>query len=112
MEHRRRAEDDSYEAALERAAAVTIDEGQNSERLPTGELSRIAAGLSEELTDKLVLGFPQGPFILVLQPDDPDAFDAFLNESVAEIEVDIRYGSGTGRWPECMPGAGTSGRRA
>ena len=90
------SEDSSYEAALERAAAMTISNNRNSERLPPGDLARIAAGLSEELTDKLVLGFPQGPFILVLQPDDPDAFDAFLNESAAEINVDIRYASDTG----------------
>lgn len=89
-------EDGSYEAARERATAVTISDDEYSERLPAGDLARIAAGLGEELTDKLVLGFPQGPFILVLQPDDPDAFDAFLNESAAEIDVDIRYASSTG----------------
>jgi len=56
----------------------------------------IAADLDEELTDRLMLGFPQGPFILVLQPDDPEAFDDFLNESTAEIDVDIRYASSAG----------------
>src|SRR5262249_7258604 len=33
---------------------------------------------------------------LVLQPDNPDKFDAFLYDSPAEINVDIRYASGTG----------------
>jgi hypothetical protein len=90
------SEDDSYEAARERAAAMPIGDDQNSARLPPGDLAGIAAGLEEELTDELVLGFPQGPFILVLQPDNPDLFDAFLNESAAEINVNIRYSSGTG----------------
>ena len=90
------SEDDSYEAARERAATMTIGDDQDSERLPPGDLAGIAAGLGEDLTDKLVLGFPQGPFILVLQPDNPDTFDAFLNESAAEINVNIRYSSGTG----------------
>ena len=90
------SEDGSYEAARERAAAVVVDDDQTPDRLPADDLSLIAAGLSEELTDKLVLGFPQGPFILVLQPDDPKAFDVFLNESNGDINVEIRYASGTG----------------
>jgi hypothetical protein len=32
----------------------------------------------------------------VLQPDNPDTFDAFLKKSAAEINVNIRYSSGTG----------------
>lgn len=91
-----RLEDPTYEAAKARASAVTNGDIGDSDRLPLGELARIAADLDEELTDGLILGFPQGPFILVLQPDDPEAFDDFLNESTAEIDVDIRYAGRAG----------------
>lgn len=49
-----------------------------------------------------MLGFPQGPFVLVLQPDDPDAFSSFLRNSGSDVPVRIRYassGDGTsGEW--------------
>ena len=88
--------DNSHEAARTRASTVTnISIGETGRLSPDG-LALIAADLDEELTDRLMLGFPQGPFILVLQPDDPEAFDDFLNESAAEIDVDIRYASSGG----------------
>jgi hypothetical protein len=94
-------EDVSYEAAKARAAVVTSNDIGDSGLLPSDGLARIAADLDEELTDKLLLGFPNGPFILVLLPDDPEAFEDFLTESTSEIDVDIRYGGsagGSGEW--------------
>ena len=94
-------EDVSYEAAKVRASVLVNDNFEKTVGLPPGDLARIAADLDEELTDKLLLGFPQGPFILVLQPDDPEAFEDFLQESPSEINVDIRYGgspAGGGEW--------------
>jgi Restriction endonuclease len=89
-------EDSSYEAAKARASTVTNISIGDTNRLSPDDLALIAADLDEELTDRLMLGFPQGPFILVLQPDDPEAFDDFLNKSTAEIDVDIRYASSAG----------------
>lgn len=89
-------EDASYEAAKARASVVTNSDIAHPGRMPSDDLAQIAADLDEELTDRLLLGFPQGPFILVLQPDDPEAFDEFLKESTAEINVDIRYGGSAG----------------
>jgi hypothetical protein len=92
--------DGSFSRALRRDEAVT----EQPDHLPAEPLARIAASLDERLlADALMLGFPQGPFILVLQPDDPPGFDAFLDESPAEVEVNIRYAAG---------GNGTSGEWA
>jgi hypothetical protein len=61
--------------------------------LPEKALNEIATGLRGELTGKLVLGFPLGPFILVLRPDHPEKFDDFLAISASVIDVDIRFAS-------------------
>lgn len=87
-----RSLDPGFEAAYGRASQVPAGAGSNV--LPADPLARIAATLSEELDDILILGFPQGPFVLVLQADDTNAFKRFLRDSPAEIEVDIRYAAG------------------
>ena len=90
------SEGTGYEAAKARASVTASNGIDDSAWLPSGELAQIAADLDEELTERLLLGFPQGPFILVLQPDDPESFDDFLKESAAEVDVNIRYGGSTG----------------
>jgi hypothetical protein len=64
--------------------------------LPTEELDEIAADLHCNLTGKLVLGFPLGPFILVLRPDNLDIFDEFLDIAPSVIDVDIGFASSDG----------------
>jgi hypothetical protein len=72
------------------------------------ELRNIATRLRRELKGKLLLGFPQGPFILALRPDNPDEFDAFLDQSASQISVDIRFASSdggrTGEWAVILQG--------
>jgi len=91
-----------FDAAYARASQVPGRSGGGSHVLPANSLARIAATLSEELDDILILGFPQGPFVLVLQADDTNAFKRFLRDSLSsEIEVDIRYAPGrekAGEW--------------
>lgn len=59
-------------------------------------LTTIADELAGSLTDKLMLGFPHGPFVLALQPDDPVAFEKFLSSAPGEVPVRIRYATSTG----------------
>lgn len=71
--------------------------------LPEASLRNTALTLNRQLRGRrLLLGFPQGPFVLVLQPDDPEAFDEFLATSESPINVDIRFASNdsgaTGEW--------------
>ncbi len=90
-----------FDAAYARASHVPGRSGSGSRFLPASSLAGIAATLSEELDDILILGFPQGPFVLVLQADDTNAFKRFLRDSPSEIEVDIRYAPGrekAGEW--------------
>ena len=93
--------DTKFEGAYARSAqARHVPDGEAGYRLPAEALADIAAKLSEDLNDILVLGFPQGPFILVLQADDPAAFTQFLRDcSSSEINVDIRYGQTTANKP-------------
>jgi hypothetical protein len=96
--------DTTFEGAYARSAqARPVSDGETGFRLPAEELADIAAKLSEDLNDILVLGFPQGPFILVLQADDPVAFTQFLRDwRSSEIDVDIGYAPATadkqGEW--------------
>jgi hypothetical protein len=96
--------DTTYEGAYARSVRASPSAaGEVGFALPAEELATIAAKLSEELDDVLILGFPQGPFILVLQADDPAAFARFLRDwPSSELNVDIRYGSATpdgpGEW--------------
>ena len=85
--------DTGFEGAYARSSqARPVPDGEADYRLPAEALADIAAKLSEDLNDILVLGFPQGPFILVLQADDPAAFTQFLRDwPSSEIDVDIRY---------------------
>jgi hypothetical protein len=76
---------DDFLAAPHRAAAIFAQ-----------GLTGIGDELAGSLADKLILGFPHGPFILVLQPDDPLAFEQFLNRAPGEVPVRIRYASRTG----------------
>ncbi len=69
---------------------------QLAHHLPDGPLARIAANLDGDLQDRLLLGFPQGPFVLVLQPDEPEAFDEFLRKRHGDVQVHIRYASSEG----------------
>ena len=95
--------DVGFEASYARASQSPGEAmGEAGSVLPARPLAGIAANLSEKLDDVLILGFPQGPFILVLQADDTNAFNRFLSDSpAAEIDVDIRYapsGEKPGEW--------------
>jgi len=91
------------------AGAADLADGQAAEgahRLPSEDLAHIAEDLSDQLYGSLTFGFPQCPFILVLQPDNPGAFDAFLNKARDVIEVDIHYsgvGGTNGEWAIIIP---------
>jgi Restriction endonuclease len=93
--------DTTFEGAYARSAQVQqVPDGEADYRLPAEALADIAAKLSEDLDDILILGFPQGPFVLVLQADDPAAFTQFLRDwQSAEIDVDIRYAPATADKP-------------
>lgn len=93
--------DTTFEGAYARSAqARHVPDGEAGYRLPAEALADIAAKLSEDLNDILVLGFPQGPFILVLQADDPAAFTQFLRDyPSSEIDVDIGYAPATADKP-------------
>jgi hypothetical protein len=93
--------DTTFEGAHARSAqARPVPAGEADYQLPAEALADIAAKLSEDLNDILILGFPQGPFILVLQADDPAAFTQFLRDwPSAEIDVDIRYAPATADKP-------------
>src|SRR5262249_23613313 len=94
--------DVGYEASFSRVISVDEASPKQSGQLPVDRLARIAANLSADLVDKLLLGFPKGPFVLVLQPDAPDAFDAFLRRVRGDVPVHIGYansGDGSsGEW--------------
>ena len=95
--------DVGYEAANARASrAPEVPGSKETHVLPAQSLAHIAARLSEQLDDILILGFPQGPFVLVLQADDTDAFKRFLRDwPSSEVDVDIRYapaGEKAGEW--------------
>jgi hypothetical protein len=79
--------DDAVDAA---SRATTVMVGTERRLLPPERLATIAAELAEDLDDELILGFPQAPFVLALQPDDPDAVAAFLD--AAGPTVDVRIG--------------------
>ena len=72
------------------------------ELLPERGLREIAVALHDELQSRLIFGFPQGSFVLVLQPDNPEKFEEFLANSQAQVDVDIKFASGdfgkTGEW--------------
>lgn len=93
--------DITFEGAYVRTAqARPAPDGEAGYRLPAEGLAEIAAKLSEDLDDLLVLGFPQGPFILVLQADDPAAFTQFLRDwPSSEIDVGIGYAPATADKP-------------
>jgi hypothetical protein len=93
--------DTTFEGAYARSTqARPVPDAEASYRLPAEALADIAAKLSEDLNDILILGFPQGPFILVLQADDPAAFTQFLRDRPSsEIDVDIGYAPATADKP-------------
>jgi hypothetical protein len=64
--------------------------------LPADGLTNVADQLAGSLADKLILGFPRGPFVVVLRPDDPISFENFLRNAPGEVSVRVRYGSTTG----------------
>jgi hypothetical protein len=64
--------------------------------LPEKELRAIGEKIKEELEGKLILGFPQGPFVLVLQPDQLETFDEFLAGSASWVDADIKFASKDG----------------
>jgi hypothetical protein len=95
--------DIGFEAAYARGTrAAETDTPEAADNLPPQPLAQVAADLSEQLDESLILGFPQGPFVLVLQADAPDAFRRFLaGQPSGEISVDIRYApaaKGPGEW--------------
>src|SRR5690348_16265619 len=78
------------------------ESGSKRRLLPEEDLRTIARTLQRRLQGRLLLGFPQGSFVLILQPDDSEAFDKFLAASPSQISVDIRFASNdsgeTGEW--------------
>ena len=78
------------------------ESGSKRRLLPEEDLCTIARTLQRRLQGRLLLGFPQGSFVLILQPDDSEAFDKFLAASPSQISVDIRFASNdsgeTGEW--------------
>lgn len=96
--------DTSFEGAYARSVeGLPVFKGEPDKPFPAEALAAVAAKLSEDLNDILILGFPQGPFILVLQADDPAGLTKFLREwPSSEIDVDIRYAPATedkpGEW--------------
>lgn len=95
--------DIGFEAAYARGTRATETvASEAADSLPSHLLAQVAADLSEQLDESLILGFPQGPFVLVLQADDLAAFRRFLRDQASgEISVDIRYApaaKGSGEW--------------
>ena len=64
------------------------DEGHT---LPPEQLADVADTLTGEIGATLLLGFPASPFILVLRPDDPAAFGAYIREHPTDVLVDIQF---------------------
>jgi hypothetical protein len=96
--------DIGFEAAYARGTRATeTGASEAADSLPSHLLAQVAADLSEQLDESLILGFPQGgPFVLVLQADDLAAFRRFLRDQPSgDISVDIRYApaaKGSGEW--------------
>ena len=83
-----------------------------SQRSLGEKLRALAIQLAEDLDDDLVLGFPFGPQVLALRPDDPQAFRAWAATTTGRVPVSLRYAPGRphGEWA-VRPTVEPSGRR-
>ncbi|GAA4536717.1 hypothetical protein [Amycolatopsis samaneae] len=69
--------------------------------LPMDALGDVAGDLARYRDDSLALGFPAAPFVLVLRPDDPQRFRAYVDDNGADIRVRIEFAErrvATGDW--------------
>jgi hypothetical protein len=64
---------------------------QETDLLPTRALRAISAAFASELHDDLLLGFPDGGYVLVLRPDNGAEFFEWLQGRPTEIPVEIRF---------------------
>jgi hypothetical protein len=81
---------------IERASLAFVASGLNEARreprqLPDEPLTQIAEDLAGWERGSLLLGFPSAPFVLVLRPDDPAAFSAYVAEYGPDVRVHIEF---------------------
>lgn len=80
--------------------------------MPWPELLNFATDLAASIDDDLVLGFPVGPQVLALRPDDPQAFRQWAIRADGIVPMHLRYASGRphGEWI-VLPASEPKGRR-
>ncbi|MEU0265666.1 hypothetical protein [Nocardioides sp. NPDC006303] len=95
-------------AAL-RAALHSTDDGPAAEDpstqvltpMPEGVLEALAQALARSIEGSLVLGFPSGPQVLALKPDDPRRFATWTRDARPVVPMELRYAPGRrqqGEW--------------
>ena len=80
--------------------------------MPWHDLRSLASTLAASIRDDLVLGFPVGPQVLALRPDDPDSFRQWATDVTGVVPMQLRYAPGRphGEWI-IAPNLAISGRR-
>lgn len=80
--------------------------------MPWPDLLTLADDLAVSIEDDLVLGFPAGPQVLALRPDDAEAFREWVSDMSGIVPVRLRYAPGRphGEWI-VLPAAGPKDRR-
>lgn len=94
-------------AAL-RSALSSTDDGPAAEDpstqvltpMPEDALEALAAALARSIDGSLVLGFPSGPQVLALKPDDPRTFAAWTRDAGPVVPMQLRYAPGRRRQGE------------
>jgi hypothetical protein len=102
-----------------RLALGTVDEGTDADP-STGELAPMSWAklkvlsdiLAASIDDDIVLGFPTGPQVLALRPDDGRAFREWAGRISGVVPMRLRYAPG---WPHgewtILPAEATGARR-
>jgi hypothetical protein len=80
---------DGLTVAAERASTTTTEPGEAS--LPADALATIAAGAGEGLHNVLYVGFTSAPFLLLLQPDEPEEAALLLAEALVGVDVSVAF---------------------
>lgn len=80
--------------------------------MPWSELLHLARRLADSIDEDLVLGFPAGPQVLALKPDDAQAFREWARAASGIVPMRLRYAPGRphGEWI-ALPASEPLGRR-
>ncbi|MEV0683398.1 hypothetical protein AB0I35_05950 [Nocardia sp. NPDC050378] len=80
------------EVALRRMEADYEEQDLPARELPTDKLTAIVVDLDDFGLDRLILGFPSAPFVLILQVENPDTFAEYIdNPRNSDIWVHLEY---------------------